>query len=76
MTKRVSRLTLEHLRRCQAKRYELKKTLLRSLIENHNNLAKLKTLWGHRLKGQPLVSTISRQNSLCIVTGRARGVMR
>lgn len=76
MTKRVSKLTFEYLKRCQARRYELKKVLLQSLIENHNNLAKERTLWGHKMRCQPLVSSVSRQNSLCVVTGRARGVMR
>ena len=76
MIKRVARLHIESARRSSYQLNELKEKLLKSLTQTQNNSLKHRLVYTHKIRNKQSHRGISRQQGLCLVTGRARGVIR
>lgn len=76
MIKRVARLHIETGRRSSYQLYELKDKLLKSLTQTHNNSLKHRLVYAHKARNKQSHRGLSRHQGLCLLTGRARGVIR
>lgn len=76
MLKRVARIELECARREKFFRMEIKNHLLKSLIQDHNNPLISKIIYHQKVRTKARFFGVSRHRGACLLTGRAKGVVR
>lgn len=75
MKNRINNLTIEFLNRKKYKKIEVKKILLKSVIQTKNMEISKKIFFIKSLDKTKKYNSISKQNSMCIDTGRAKGII-
>ena len=76
MLKRVEKLKIEYAHRRKFSQLEIKYRLLKSLIDTHNLSSKHKIIYQKKRRKKITKISITRHQALCLLTGRARGVIR
>jgi hypothetical protein len=75
MKKRVRYLGIELFNRKKYNKFELNNTLIKSIIQNKNNLLKKKIYFIKKLDRVGYKYSISKQRDYCMYTGRAQGII-
>jgi ribosomal protein S14 len=75
MKNRINNLTIEFLGRKKYKKIETKKILLKCIINTKNIELKKKIFFTKLLDKTKKFNSIVKQNSMCIHTGRAKGIV-
>lgn len=76
MNKRTEWLYGEDASRRAYARFELKRTLLKSLLQDHNNAPKQRTAYAAQRRIPTVAYSVTQQYVGCLITGRVRGNVR
>lgn len=76
MIKRLEKLTTEMARRKFFHSLEIKNSLLKSLINTKNNPCMNKLVYAKKKRRNSIQTGICKQRNLCLITGRAKGVIK
>ena len=76
MKSRIRNLTVEFLLREKYRKIEVKKKILKSIIQNKNNNINKRLFFVKLLHNTIKYGTIAKQHELCINTGRSGGIVK
>jgi len=77
MKNKINNINRDLLKRNEYLKMEIKKIILKSIIQNMNVKPNVRSLANKKINGFKKISFISKQNNnICLKTGRFKGVLR
>jgi ribosomal protein S14 len=73
--KNVLNINKDLVKRKKFTKLEIKKVILKSIIQNKNLKPIIRSLANYKLSQIQLKNSISKQNNMCLLTGRVGGVL-